>query len=281
MRKRLKGLRVAVLAADGFEQVEATIPMSALRRVGADVRVISLRPGRIRGMNFLWRGRKLPVDDTVFHARPEDYGALLLPGGFVNPDLLRQSERALAFVRRMDQLRRPIATLCHGPEVLISSGLVSGRRITSWPGIAADLRNAGAEWVNAPVIRDGRWVSSRGAHDLAEFIPATIQLFERAGARHLGRAPRRWRWAAELSRAATLGLVPALALGARRLATDRRALRGVVLTAGLVAVATWLGVRAATSRSLARRGRQLVSSAAAASGPGAGARAHEVASMPG
>src|SRR3954452_22113038 len=144
MRNRLKGLRVAVLAADGFEQVEVTKPVRALRRAGADVRIISLRPGRIRGVNFLWRGRKLPVDDTIFDARPEDYGALYLPGGFVNPDLLRQSERVRDFVRRFEASGRPIATMCHGPEVLISSGLVRGRRLASWPGIADDLRNAGA-----------------------------------------------------------------------------------------------------------------------------------------
>src|SRR4051812_10733298 len=125
-QKRLQGLRVAVLAVDGFEQVEVTIPVRALRRAGADVRIISLRPGRIRGMNFLWRGKKLPVDDTVSRARPEEYGALLLPGGFVNPDLLRQSKEALAFVRELDRLERPIATLCHGPEVLISAGIVEG-----------------------------------------------------------------------------------------------------------------------------------------------------------
>jgi len=148
-KKRLQGVRVAVLAADGFEQVEVTVPVRALRREGADVRIISLRPGRIRGMNFLWRGRKLPVDATVFTARPEDYGALLLPGGFVNPDLLRQSEQAREFVRKMDQLGRPIATLCHGPEVLISAGLVRGRRLTSWPGVADDIPNAGGDRQNA------------------------------------------------------------------------------------------------------------------------------------
>src|SRR3712207_5633541 len=124
------------------EQVEVTIPMRALRREGADVRIVSLRPGRIRGMNFLFRGTKLPVDDIVARARPEEYGALLLPGGFVNPDLLRQGKRAQEFVRQFDALKRPIATLCHGPEVLISTGLVNGRRLTSWPGIADDVRNA-------------------------------------------------------------------------------------------------------------------------------------------
>jgi protease I len=256
MRKPLRNLRVAVLAADGFEQVEVTIPTRALRRAGADVRILSLRPGRIRGVNFLWRGRKLAVDDTVFDARPEDYGALLLPGGFVNPDLLRQSEAALTFVRRMEQLGRPIATLCHGPEVLVSAGLASGRRLTSWPGIATDLRNAGAEWVDAPLVRDGRWVSSRGPHDLAQFVPATIDLFATEGARNLPDLPRRWHWAAQVSRLATLGMVPALALGVRRIAQGR-SLRKLGIAAGGGAGATWLVANALASRSLARRARQL------------------------
>jgi protease I len=98
----------------------------------------------------------------VFDARPEDYGALLLPGGLVNPTSCARANAALRFVRRMERLGRPIATLCHGPEVLVSAGLSSGRRrLTSWPGIATDLRNAGAEWVDAPLVRDGRWVSRR------------------------------------------------------------------------------------------------------------------------
>ena len=256
MRTPLQGVRVAVLAADGFEQVEVTIPRRALRRAGADVRIVSLRPGRIRGVNFLWRGRKLPVDDTVFDARPEDYGALLLPGGFVNPDLLRQSEHALRFVRRMEELGRPIATLCHGPEVLISSGLASGRRLTSWPGIAADLRNAGAEWVDAPLVRDGRWVSSRGPHDLKTFIPAMIDLFAAEGARDLGELPRRWHWAAQLSRVATLGLVPTFAVALRGLARRRR-LRDVTLALAAGLGATRVVVDSWATRSLARQGRRL------------------------
>src|SRR5689334_18247112 len=136
---RLAGVRVALLAADGFEQVEVTWLRRALKMAGADVRVISLRPGRIRGINFIWRGRKVAVDDTIWNARPEDYGALYLPGGFVNPDLLRQSERVREFVRRFEATGRPIAVMCHGPEVLISSGLVKGRTLASWPGIADDV----------------------------------------------------------------------------------------------------------------------------------------------
>jgi protease I len=213
--KRLNGVRVAVLAADGFEQIEVTVPARALRRQGADVRIISLRPGRIRGMNFLWRGRKLPVDDTVFSARPEDYGALLLPGGFVNPDLLRQSQRAREFVRRMEELGRPIATICHGPQVLISAGLVHGRRLTSWPGIADDVRNAGGDWQNLAVVRDGHWVASRSPLDMIPFCAAMIDLFETDAARELPRLGRPMRLVAQAARLATVGLASTALLAAR------------------------------------------------------------------
>lgn len=253
--KRLQGVRVAVLAADGFEQVEVTVPMRALRREGADVRIISLRPGRIRGVNFLWRGRKLPVDDTVFGARADDYGALLLPGGFVNPDLLRQSEAAKSFVRRMEELGRPIATLCHGPEVLISAGLVRGRRLTSWPGIADDVRNAGGEWQNAAVVRDGRWVASRSPLDLVPFCAAMLDLFEAEAARDLPALARPMRIFAQLARVATLGVASAAVLGARAALREREARRRAAtvrswpaeaaLVAGLVGMLlSWYGRRA-------------------------------------
>ena len=204
--KRLQGVRVAVLAVDGFEQVEVTIPMRALRREGADVRIISLRPGRIRGMNFLFRGKKLPVDDLVSRARPEEYGALLLPGGFVNPDLLRQSHEAREFVRELDALERPIATLCHGPEVLISAGMIPGRTLTSWPGIADDIRNAGGTWHDEAVVRDRNWVASRSPLDLVPFCRAMIDLFDAEAVRNLAPAPRRVRYVARLTHFATLAV---------------------------------------------------------------------------
>jgi protease I len=222
--KRLSGVRVAVLAADGFEQVEVTWPVRALRKAGADVRIISLRPGRIRGVNLMWRGRKLPVDDTVFSARPEDYGALYLPGGFVNPDLLRQSEKVREFVQRFAELGRPIATMCHGPEVLISAGLAQGKSLTSWPGISDDLRNAGVNWVNRPVVRDHSLISSRGPHDLAAFMPAMVALFAARAPRTQKRLPHRVRWVAQLSRLATAGALAGAFLGGRalwRAAADR------------------------------------------------------------
>jgi protease I len=213
--KRLEGLRVAVLAVDGFEQVEVTIPMRALRRQGADVRIVSLRPGRIRGMNFLFRGKKLPVDDTVARARPEEYGALLLPGGFVNPDLLRQSKQVLEFVRQFDALERPIATLCHGPEVLISAGIMNGRRLTSWPGIADDVRNAGGTWQDSAVVRDRNWVASRSPLDLVPFCSAMIDLFDAEGERDLTPAPRRARYVARFTRFAKLAGMGAAVLAGR------------------------------------------------------------------
>jgi protease I len=231
---------VAVLAADGFEQVEVTIPMRALRRQGADVRIVSLRPGRIRGMNFLFRGKKLPVDDLVSRARPEEYGALLLPGGFVNPDLLRQSNQAQEFVRQFDALKRPIATLCHGPEVLISAGLANGRRLTSWPGIADDVRNAGGTWQDDAVVRDRNWVASRSPLDLVPFCNAMIDLFDAEGVRDLPAVPRRVRSVARLTRVATLAaMATAVAAGRsalRSLGAKRFAI-GLLGGAGAVAVA--------------------------------------------
>jgi protease I len=177
MGKKLKGMRVAVLAADGFEQVELTQPVKKLRKEGAQVSIISLRPGSIRGMNLLYPGKKVDVDATLREVKAADYDALLLPGGFVNPDMLRQSPLALEFVRDFERLGRPIAVICHGPWVLASADLVRGRRLTSWPGIQDDIHNAGGIWEDAPVVRDGTWVSSRGPHDLPEFLTAMVSLF--------------------------------------------------------------------------------------------------------
>jgi protease I len=176
-RKNVRGLRVAVVAADGFEQVEMTSPMKALQRNGAITEIISLRPGRIRGVNLIWPGKKVQVNRTIFTADAEDYDALLIPGGLMNPDLLRQSKQVLNFVREFDASRKPIAVICHGPWVLASAGLVKGRTLTSWPGIKDDIRNAGGNWENEAVVRDDNWVSSRGPHDLIQFNRAMISLF--------------------------------------------------------------------------------------------------------
>src|SRR3954454_19279031 len=142
MAQKLNGMRVAVIVADGFEQVEVTSPVKALEKQGAEIEIISLRRGKIRGMNLIWMGKSIRADRTIFTADPDDYDALLVPGGFVNPDFLRQSKRVLNFVREFNSAGKPIATLCHGPWVLASADLVKGRTLTSWRGIKDDIINA-------------------------------------------------------------------------------------------------------------------------------------------
>ena len=173
----LKGRRIAVLAADGFEKVELTIPVHAMRLAGASVDIVSLRHGRIRGVNLHEPASRVRVDKILAEADPADYDGLLVPGGFINPDLLRQSVEAREFVRAFDQAGKPIATLCHGPWVLASAGLTSGRTMTSWPGIRDDLVNAGATWLDQEVVHDDNWVSSRGPQDMVPFVKAMTRLF--------------------------------------------------------------------------------------------------------
>ena len=199
----LDGMRVAVLAADGFEQLELTRPVRRLRKAGAEVEIVSLRPGSIRGTNLHLPGKKVRVDRTVYRARPEQFDALYIPGGFVSPDLLRQEERVLDFVRAFEDAGKPIAAMCHGPWVLISAGLVDGRRLASWPGIRDDVENAGGEWVDKAVVRDGNWVTSRDPRDLRKFGRAILVHFARrvppASQRGSYSPPRRrGRWAAAL-----------------------------------------------------------------------------------
>jgi protease I len=174
---QLKGRRIAVLAADGFERVELSVPVAALNVAGAEVEIVSLRPGRIRGVNLHEPASRVTVDRTLSEASVADYDALLIPGGFINPDLLRQSEAAREFVRQFDASGKPIATLCHGPWLLSSAGLTPGRTMTSWPGVRDDLVNAGATWLDRPVVRDGNWLTSRGPQDLAPFVNALLDHF--------------------------------------------------------------------------------------------------------
>jgi protease I len=169
--------RIAVLAVDGFELVELVVPANAMRLAGATVDVISIHPGHIRGMNLHEPAMRVGVDLTLDQANPNDYDGLLIPGGFVNPDLLRQSAAARAFVRSYAESGKPIASLCHGPWVLASAGLLRGRRLTSWPGLRDDLVNAGATWLDEPLVHDGNLVTSRGPQDLKPFIRAIIRLF--------------------------------------------------------------------------------------------------------
>ena len=174
---RLRGRRIAVLAADGFEKLELTVPVMALRLAGAKVDIISLRRGRIRGVNLHEPASRVRVDYTVSEADPHRYDGLLVPGGFINPDLLRQSRQARAFVQSFNERHKPVASLCHGPWVLASADCVKGRTLTSWPGIRDDMVNAGATWLDEEVVRDGNLVTSRGPQDLLPFIRAIKHLF--------------------------------------------------------------------------------------------------------
>ncbi len=179
----LRGKRIAVLAADGFEYVELVIPKAALTTAGAETEIVSLHKGKIRGMNFTSPTRTVRVDRTLDEARPTAYDGLFIPGGFVGPDFLRQSAKARAFARVFDDARKPIATLCHGPWLLASAEICAGRTLASWPGIRDDIVHAGGVWIDEEVVRDGNWVSSRGPLDLPAFIPAMIHLFATGGAR--------------------------------------------------------------------------------------------------
>ncbi len=190
----LQGRRIAVVAADGFEKIELTVPVAALRLSGATVDLISLRRGRIRGVHLHEPAGRVRVDKTVFEADPDDYDGLLLPGGFISPDLLRQSAEVRGFVRAVDQARKPIASLCHGPWVLASAGCLGGRTITSWPGVRDDMVNAGATWLDQPVVRDGNLVTSRGPQDLFPFSePSRNPMRSRypSAGRLRSRSPRR------------------------------------------------------------------------------------------
>jgi protease I len=191
-RHTLKGRRIAVLAADGFEKVELTAPMRALRAAGAKADVVSLRRGRIRGLNLNLPATRVRVDRTVDKVSADDYDGLLVPGGFINPDLLRQSAPARGLVREFVESGKPVVTLCHGPWVLASAGVLQGRTVTSWAGIRDDVVNAGATWLDQEVVREGNLTTSRGPQDMAAFLPAMLDAFAAGplAATATGSAPR-------------------------------------------------------------------------------------------
>jgi len=176
----LAGRKIAVLATDGVEQVELTEPVKALRQAKAQVAVISPHGGQIQGMNHHEKGDKLAVDHDLASVSPEQFDALMLPGGVANPDALRMNPRAVAFVKHFVQAKKPIAAICHGPWTLIEAEAVRGRRMTSWPSLKSDLRNAGATWEDRTVIRDGNMVTSRKPDDIPDFNREMLQLFSEA-----------------------------------------------------------------------------------------------------
>lgn len=174
---RLQGHKVAVLATDGFEQVELEKPVEALRAEGAEVEIVAPKTGDIQGFNHHDKGRTVHVDRDLAHADPAQYDAIVLPGGVINPDALRLEPEAIDFVRSFADAGKPIAAICHGPWTLINAEAVEGKRMTSWPSLEVDLRNAGAEWVDEAVVVDDGLVTSRKPDDLPAFCSKMIEEF--------------------------------------------------------------------------------------------------------
>ncbi len=174
----LTGRRIAVLAADGVEQVELVQPTEALRKAGATVELISLKPGEIQALNHdIEKGDRFPVDKVVADANAGDYDALFVPGGVSNPDKLRVDAGAVQFVRDFVERDKPVAAICHGPWVLVEADAVRGRTLTSWPSLKTDITNAGGEWQDREVIVDQKLVTSRKPDDLAAFCEKIVSVF--------------------------------------------------------------------------------------------------------
>jgi protease I len=189
MARDLAGKRVAAIVDNGFEQIELLEPKGALEAAGAQVDVISPQSKRVRGWNHTEWGDDVKVDRALDEAKPDDYDALLLPGGVMNPDRLRANETAVRFVRKMFDAGKPIAAICHGPWTLIDAGVVRGMKMTSWPSLKTDLKNAGAEWVDEEVIVDRGVVTSRKPDDIPAFNEKMIEEIKEG--RHGGDGERR------------------------------------------------------------------------------------------
>ena len=176
----LQGMKVAILVTDGFEQVELTEPRKALDQAGADTKVVSPKGDEVRGWNFTDWGQSLPVDLKLDDARPQDFDALMLPGGVINPDKLRMIPAAVQFVKAFFDAGKPVAAICHGPWMIVEADKARGRRMTSWPSVRTDLRNAGAEVVDQEAVVDGNLVTSRKPDDIPAFSREMIKLFATA-----------------------------------------------------------------------------------------------------
>jgi protease I len=178
MAKRdLTGKKVAILVAEGFEQVELIKPRKALDKIGAETKVVSPQEGEVRGWNLKRWGKTIAVDAPLETADPSLFDALLLPGGVMNPDKLRMNPKAVEFVKHFVDSGKPIAAICHAPWMLIEAGAVKGRTMTSWPSLRTDLTNAGAQWVDQEVVVDGGLITSRMPDDIRAFNKKMIEEF--------------------------------------------------------------------------------------------------------
>lgn len=174
---KLNNKKVAILVADGFEQVELTEPKKALEEAGAKTHIVSPAGDMVKGWKHTEWGDKFKVDVALDTARPEDYDALLLPGGVMNPDKLRRNEKALHFVKAFFDAHKPVAAICHGPWTLIDAGVIKGRHLTSYETIQTDLKNAGAKWTDEEVVVDNGLVTSRKPDDIPAFNSKMIEVF--------------------------------------------------------------------------------------------------------
>jgi len=179
--KPLNGMKIAILVTDGFEQVEMTEPREALEEAGASTMILSPKPDKVQGFNHVDKADAFKVDMPIKQANPDDFDGVLLPGGAINADALRVVPEAQDFVTRIDEQNKPIAVICHGPWLLVSSDLVKGRNMTSYHTIQDDIRNAGADWLDQETVVVGNWVSSRSPKDIPAFNEAVIDLFSRYG----------------------------------------------------------------------------------------------------
>ena len=180
MAESLKGKRIAIVATDGFEQVELLEPRKALEAEGAAVEILAPKDGQIQGMRHHDKGDPVKVDHKIDEAKPDDYAALVLPGGVANPDALRMDPKTVGFIKAFFDAQKPVAVICHGPWTLVEAGVVKGRTMTSWPSLKTDLKNAGANWVDREVVRDEKLVSSRQPDDLPAFCREMVDLFKTA-----------------------------------------------------------------------------------------------------
>ena len=177
MPGRLQGKKVAILITDGFEQVEMTEPRKALQHEGAETVIVSPKDGKVKGWQHTDWGDEFPVDRPLSAARADDFDALLLPGGVMNPDHLRQDAQAVEFVRDFFEAHKPVAAICHGPWMLVEADVVRGRKVTSFPSIQTDLKNAGANWVDQEVVTDHGLVTSRNPDDIPAFNRKMVEEF--------------------------------------------------------------------------------------------------------
>ena len=174
---RLQGKHIAIIATDMVEQVELVEPRKALENAGAKTELLSIKPGKIQGFNHFDKADEHEVDKLVEEADASDYDALLIPGGVGNPDQLRADENVVQFTRDFFEQGKPVAAICHGPWVLVEAGVVKGRKLTSWPSLQTDIRNAGGNWVDEEVVVDQGLVTSRKPDDIPAFNRELVSHF--------------------------------------------------------------------------------------------------------